>query len=120
MAITIGFIEAISYLFDSKFMTNQNIKSPPSAEVIHSFRKYNVDYYKIENEMHDLYYGNSPIFHPYGWYMLEPNFNGIYVKTDKYVFRNSRKDIKENTTKIACFGGSTMFSTITADNGTIP
>ena len=112
-------LEFISYHLYHKYYGYSPIDNPP-PELVKIYKKYNVDYQELVKENDYLYYGRGCIYHPYRWYMLEKNYNGRYIKLDKYGFRISRQSINENAAKIACFGGSTMYSISTADDGTIP
>ncbi len=78
-----------------------------------------VDYPVLAKEMSDLYY-SLPRYHPTRWYTPPSNYRGKYVTTDRYGLRIDRKVVKSDATKILFFGGSTMFSTTTRDQGAIP
>jgi hypothetical protein len=115
VAIVLSVIELSCYfLFKIEHMSTYT----NYEEVKNHFRKYNVDYDELRNELQFLYF-DSILFSPYRWYSCTPNYNGKYIKTDGYGWRIDRSKISENVSKIACFGGSTMFS-ITEDTGTIP
>ena len=80
------------------------------------FIKYNTDYEKLQEEFKVL--SKNCLFHPYRWYASK-KFSGKYVKIDEDGWRIDRSQVPKDIRKIACFGGSTMFS-MTADSGTIP
>ncbi len=78
-----------------------------------------VNYSILAKEMGDIYY-SKPRYHPTRWYTPAPNYNGKYVTTDRYGLRIDRKKVRSGAEKILFFGGSTMFSTTTRDQGAIP
>jgi hypothetical protein len=88
-------------------------------ELTRIYQRYGVDLAVFGKEI-DRLFNHSPRYHPYRWYRLEKNFRGQYVTTDENGFRIDRNQINPNADVIACFGGSTLFSSGTADNETIP
>ncbi len=78
-----------------------------------------VDYSVLAKEMSELFYSN-PRYHPTRWYTPPANYSGKYVTTDRYGLRINRKTISPESAKILLFGGSTMFSTTTRNEGAIP
>lgn len=87
-----------------------------SVEAISS--RYGVDHTVLAREMEDLYYVRAR-YHPARWYALPADYRGTYVRTDAYGFRIDRDATLADKEKIALFGGSTMFSTTTRQEGTI-
>lgn len=87
-----------------------------SVEVISA--RYGVDHGVLAREMEALYYQHAR-YHPGRWYALPANYRGTYVRTDAYGFRIDRDPAQTDTNKIGLFGGSTMFSTTTRQEGTI-
>ncbi len=55
----------------------------------------------------------------YRWYSNQANFNGQHVVTDASGFRIN-KDTLTNDEVVGMFGGSTTFSVLTSQDGTIP
>ena len=55
----------------------------------------------------------------YRWYSNKPNYRGSHVQTDQSGFRIDAEALTNDET-IGMFGGSTVFSVITSQNGTIP
>ncbi|MBT3185225.1 MAG: hypothetical protein HOI59_03025 [Nitrospina sp.] len=82
--------------------------------------RYSVDSKLLLEDVNAVHSGSGPTYHPYRWYMAKANYKGHYAITDQYGFRNDRTKIKKDTEKIAFFGGSTMWSTSTRQEGTIP
>lgn len=80
--------------------------------------RYQVDHAALATEMQSIYYA-KPRYHPGRWYALPANYRGNYVRTDAYGFRIDRDPSLLGKDKIALFGGSTMFSTTTRQEGTI-
>ena len=75
---------------------------------------------KSKDEMEDIYYKKSE-YHPYRWYRLPSNYSGKLVKLDSQGFRNDASIFGLEGKKILAFyGGSTMFSTTTDQDSTIP
>ena len=68
------------------------------------------------NDVHFVY----GTHHPYRGFALPENYQGKYVQTDELGFRNTPGNWKSSLPKIAYFGGSTMFSTVTNQENTIP
>lgn len=80
--------------------------------------RHGVDHRALAREMEDLYYRRAR-YHPSRWYTLPANFRGAYVHTDQYGFRIKREANRSGLDAIALFGGSTMFSTTTRQEGSI-
>jgi hypothetical protein len=78
-----------------------------------------IDYAVLAAEMEQLFYFNAQ-YHPTRWYTAASDYRGVYVTTDPWGWRIDRTTIPEGAAKLLCFGGSTMFSTTTGDEGTIP
>jgi hypothetical protein len=115
IVIVLSFIELTSYFL----YRNINKATYQNQQEIHIiFKKYDVDCDVLYKELSYLFY-KTILFHPYRWFSCIKNFNGKYVKTDEYGWRIDRSKVSKDVTKIACFGGSTMFSS-TEDTGTIP
>ena len=68
------------------------------------------------NDVHFVY----GTHHPYRGFALPEHYQGKYVQTDELGFRNTPGNWKSSLPKIAYFGGSTMFSTVTNQENTIP
>lgn len=77
------------------------------------------DPWALERELETLYV-TAPIYHPFRWYRLPPNYHGRYTTTDRFGFRNDSTRLQDETEKIAFFGGSTMYSVTTDGAGTVP
>jgi hypothetical protein len=115
IGIVLIFIELSSYFF-YRNINNPLFKNEQDVAII--FKKYNVDFDKLRQEINFLFF-ETVLFHPYRWYSCINDFAGEYVKTDKYGWRIDRTKVSKHISKIACFGGSTMFSS-TEETGTIP
>lgn len=76
------------------------------------------DYALLAGEMDKLFYSKA-VYHPARWYTLPPNYRGIYVATDQYGLRIDRENVSDAAAKILFYGGSTMFSTTTRNEGAI-
>lgn len=87
--------------------------------VVDALKRQGLDPSDFNREMAFLF-GDSKNEHPYRWYSLIPNYRGRYVTTDEKGFRIDRATINTTIPKIGFFGGSTMFSTRTAQDGSIP
>jgi hypothetical protein len=94
-----------------------NIENLAEKNAISSRR--NTDYSALAIEMEELFYSNAK-YHPTRWYTAPPKYRGVYVTTDSGGWRFDRTTIPEGAAKLLCFGGSTMFSTTTRDQGAIP
>ena len=81
--------------------------------------RYGVDQDALELDIRHLYL-DAPRFHSYRWFYLQENYQGKYVRTDAYGFRIDRDALDSTGKRIGFFGGSTMFSTTTRQEGTIP
>lgn len=67
-----------------------------------------------------LYY-QEVRYDPYRWYRLSPNYSGHAVQTDWLGFRNSPASLSEvRNDRVAMYGGSTIFSTTTEQEFTLP
>lgn len=73
----------------------------------------------FENEKTELYY-KTPRFHPYRWYSLTPNFQSDQWATDYLGYRNENPQYLVKKPKMIFFGGSTMYSTQTDSDHSIP
>lgn len=80
--------------------------------------RYGIDHTALAREMEEIYYVRAR-YHPSRWYALPANYHGTYARTDAYGFRIDRNPALAGKEKIGLFGGSTMFSTTTRQEGTI-
>ncbi len=78
-----------------------------------------VDHDALVGEMESLYYSQAR-YHPARWYALPADYQGKYVRTDAFGFRIDRTKEISGKPVVGLFGGSTMFSTTTRQEGTIP
>lgn len=97
-----------SHLDKTQWKTRQDINA-----------RYGVDDRIIRVET-NLLFERIPNYHPYRWFQLPRNFQGTYFHLDELGFRNLPNTLQSQTEKVAFFGGSTMFSVTTRDEGTIP
>lgn len=78
-----------------------------------------IDQNLMTKEMQYLYQDNIQ-FHPYRWYKLPGNFRGTYIQTEGLGYRFNPEEADIQKSFMACYGGSTMFSIYTKQDGTIP
>jgi hypothetical protein len=90
--------------------------NPDKREI---FQRYGVDPDKIFIDHADVY-ENLVGYHPYRWYSLPAGYKGNYTVLDQGGFRIDRGKVSGSTDKIAFFGGSTMYSISTRQEGSIP
>lgn len=83
------------------------------------YRRDGIDPKLLNSDMESIY-KDLVILEPYRGYALPRNFEGYYVTTDNYGFRNDpNKQIHGQSKKIGLFGGSTMFGVTSNQKETI-
>jgi hypothetical protein len=97
----------------------QFTSDPKENYIIELRKKENVDSRLMVEELQYLYQ-DAVEFHPYRWYKLPANYEGKYFQTESLGYRFRSTEAKTKRPLIGCYGGSTMFSLYTKQEGSIP
>jgi len=125
LIITVVFIlllEGISQLalfVRNKLVTSDTSLSPVDLHIAQLQEKDSIAPEILTKEMRYLYQDGIE-FHPYRWYRLPGNFKGEYITTEGLGYRFDPQEADTSKDLLACYGGSTMFSINTKQEGTLP
>lgn len=125
LIITVVFIlllEGISQLalfVRNELVASETNLSPVDLHIAQLQEKDSIVPELLTKEMRYLYQDGIE-FHPYRWYRLPGNFKGEYITTEGLGYRFDQQEADTSKDLLACYGGSTMFSINTKQEGTIP